>query len=80
MADNKTCTGECLRCSFQQQTYCAAQRTYAIMENQRVIVERLDRMAAAIREITTDNGIINPLKEDIAQIPGGAENRPEQSI
>lgn len=50
------------------------------MENQRVIVERLDRMAAAIREITTDNGIINPLKEDIAQIPGGAENRPESQI
>lgn len=80
MADNKTCTGDCLKCSFQQQTYCAAQRTYAIMENQRVIVERLERIESAIGDITTNNDIINPLKEDIAQIPGGAENRPEQTI
>ena len=80
MADNKTCTGDYLKCTFQQQTYCAAQRTYAIMENQRVIVERLERIEAAVGEITTGNNIINPLKEDIAQIPGGAENRPESSI
>lgn len=49
MAENK-CTGDCLKCSFQQQVYCAAQRTYAMMENQRAIVERLDRLEARLAE------------------------------
>ena len=75
MAENK-CTGDCLKCSFQQQVYCAAQRTYGLMENQRNIVERLEHIEAAIRSLT-DNNLI-PLKEDIAQISGGADNRPEE--
>ena len=75
MAENK-CTGDCLKCSFQQQVYCAAQRTYGIMENQRNIVERLERIDAAIQSLTGND--IVPLK-DTAQIPGGADNRPESS-
>lgn len=74
----KQCTGECLKCSFQQQVYCAAQRSYAMMENQRAIVERLDRIAEAVGSITANSNVI-PL-EDKAQIPGGAENRPESQI
>lgn len=65
----KTCTGECLKCSFQQQVYCSAQRTYAIMANQEAIVERLDRILARI-----DTRDIIPL-EDNAQGGSGADNR-----
>lgn len=65
----KTCTGECLKCSFQQQVYCSAQRTYAIMENQEAIVERLDRILARF-----DTSNLIPL-EDSAQDGSGAENR-----
>lgn len=79
MAENK-CTGDCLKCSFQQQVYCAAQRSYAIMENQRAIVDRLDRIAESVGSITTGNNIINPLEDNKAQNPGGAENRPETTI
>lgn len=70
MADNK-CTGDCLKCSFQQQIYCAAQRTYAMMENQRAIVERLDRLEARLSE--TPAPLIS-----IAQKGDGAENRPPE--
>ena len=71
MATN-TCTGDCLKCSFQQQTYCAAQRTYGIMENQRNIVERLEHIEAAIRSLTSND--IIPLIEDKAQDSSGADN------
>ena len=79
MAEN-TCNGECIKCSFQQQVYCSAQRSYAIMENQRAIVERLDRLEASTSAITTKGAIINPLEDSKAQIPGGAENRPEPTV
>ena len=69
MAENK-CTGECLKCSFQQQVYCSAQRTYAMMLNQEAIVKRLDAMLARFEP----NEIINPL-EDNAQKGSGADNR-----
>ena len=69
MAENK-CTGECLKCSFQQQVYCSAQRTYAMMLNQEAIVNRLDAMLARFEP----NEIINPL-EDNAQKGSGADNR-----
>lgn len=44
----QTCTGDCLKCSFQQQTYCAAQRTYGIMKNQEAIVARLEAIEAKL--------------------------------
>ena len=67
------CSGDCLKCSFQQQTYCSAQRTYAIMLNQEAIVARLDRLEAALSRFYTQD--IIPL-EDGAQMDGGADNRP----
>lgn len=73
------CTGDCLKCSFQQQLYCSAQRTHAILENQRAIVERLDKIESSIVSLTTMSDII-PLEENKAQIPGGAENRPEPTV
>ena len=60
----QTCTGDCLKCSFQQQTYCAAQRTYGIMKNQEAIVARLDAIDARLSAF--DAGAVNPL-EDNAQ-------------
>lgn len=72
MAENK-CTGECLKCSFQQQVYCSAQRTYAIMLNQEAIVNRLDRLDVMLSKFDPQD-IINPL-EDNAQKGSGAENR-----
>lgn len=77
---NNSCTGDCLKCSFQQQVYCAAQRSYAMMENQRTIVERLDRIETSVADLTAKNGIINPFEEEKAQIPGGADSRPVRTI
>lgn len=71
MPDNK-CTGECLKCPFQQQVYCSAQRTYGMMENQKAIVNRLDRLEEILLRFDTRD--IFPL-EDNAQNGSGAENR-----
>ena len=72
MAEN-TCTGDCLKCSIQQQMYCSAQRTYAIMRNQEAIVARLDRLDQALGKLIGPvEGIINPIE---AQKDSGAENR-----
>jgi len=70
MADK--CTGECLKCSFQQQVYCSAQRTYAIMNNQEAIVNRLDIIEDMLSGFERKD--IIPL-EDNAQKGSGAENR-----
>lgn len=79
--EGKTCTGDCLKCGMQQQMYCAAQRTYAIMRNQEAIVERLDRLDQALSLLAPPSGgMINPL-DDGAQKGAGAENRaPENHI
>lgn len=69
----QTCTGDCLKCSFQQQTYCAAQRSYGIMKNQEAIVARLDAIEIALASFAPGK-IIN-LLEDNAQKGSGAENR-----
>lgn len=71
MAEN-TCTGECIKCSFQQQIYCAAQHGHAIMNNQRAIVERLDRLEAAMASVSRPEVLINPLKKNKAQEADGA--------
>lgn len=71
MADRK-CTGECIKCSFQQQVYCAAQYGHAIMEFMPAIIDRLDRIGAQFGQ----GSVINPLQEeDEAQKGSGAENR-----
>lgn len=73
MAEN-ICTGDCIKCSFQQQTYCAAQHGHAIMNNQRAIVERLDRLEQTLSKMAGEEELINPM-EDNAQDDPGAENR-----
>ena len=74
MAQN-TCTGECIKCSFQQQIYCAAQRTYGLMKNQEAIVAILERLEARLVGFTNP-AQITPLGEEKAQEADGAENRP----
>ena len=83
----KTCDGNCLSCSFQQQVYCAAQRTYQMMKNQEVFSTRLANMEEAVEALRTafsrfnsEGVIINPLvkpqraeKEKDAQSEVGAE-------
>lgn len=68
----QSCTGDCLKCSFQQQTYCAAQRSYGIMKNQEAIVARLEAIEARLAAF--DAGAVRPL-EDNAHNGSGAENR-----
>ena len=67
---DKKCSGECIKCSFQQQIYCAAQHGHAIMEFMPAIIERLDRIAAKFGNAE----IFNPLKEEAQKVPG-AESR-----
>ena len=74
----KKCTGECLKCSFQQQVYCSAQRTYAIMNNQEAIVNRLDRLEQMLSRFDSIN-LINPLVKDDAQSEAGANNRASET-
>ena len=68
-----TCTGDCLRCSLQQQVYCSAQRTHAIMGNQEAIIARLDEIAARLSALRSDGPMIR--FETKAQKGSGAENR-----
>ena len=82
----QTCTGDCLKCSFQQQTYCAAQRTYQQMKNEEVLFSHIANIEEAIAALQMafnkfgDGQLINPFKiEDKAQDGGGADNRsPEE--
>lgn len=69
----QTCTGDCLKCSFQQQVYCSAQRTHAMMDNQKAIIARLDEITARLSALKTDEPIIR--YETNAQKDSGAENR-----
>jgi hypothetical protein len=69
----KTCDGNCLVCSLQQQIYCSAQRTYAMMKNQEVIVTRLDLLEDKLSAF--DSNDINPILKEGAQSELGADNR-----
>ena len=88
---SKACDGNCLTCSFGQQVYCAAQRSYALMKNEEAMFSHIEHLEEAIGALKTaferfgGESIINPFEgEDkeqieIAQDGGGAENRsPEQ--
>ena len=78
MAD-KLCTGDCLKCSFQQQVYCAAQRSYALMALMPNIVERLDRIE---HMFPSGDDVFNPLLKDEpkeAHDDAGAENRASET-
>ena len=76
MAENK-CTGDCIKCSLQQQVYCAAQRTFGIMKNQEAIVSRLDIIEAALSAFGSQP--IISLNQEEAQKDPGAENRGSES-
>jgi hypothetical protein len=65
------CTGDCLKCSFQQQVYCSAQRTYAMMNNQEAIISRLDAIESSLSAFEAKESIIKFDKE--AQKDSGAE-------
>ena len=85
------CSGDCLKCSFQQRVYCSSQMSRnaidmigAVLENQKSILARFERVENAIQ--SKDDGIINPMAEtpseslnehdlDNAQDDAGAENR-----
>lgn len=66
----KQCTGDCLKCSFQQQVYCTSQRTYALLKNQEAIVEMLGKVLSAVSADT----LINPFGVEEAQEGRGADN------
>ena len=66
-----SCTGDCLKCSFQQQTYCAAQYGHAIMAVMPAIIERLDMLNARFGRAD----IFNPLVKEEAQKGSGADNK-----
>lgn len=41
----KKCTGDCLKCSFQQQMYCTSQRAYQMMKNQEALFNKLEELS-----------------------------------
>ena len=77
--EEKRCTGDCIRCSFQQQVYCAAQHGHAILAVMPRLVDQLDRIEGALAAFgrPASVGIINPLVKEgkQAQHDAGAENR-----
>ena len=72
METDRKCTGDCIKCSFQQQVYCSAQRTYGMMKNQEAIVGRLDRIEESLGGFSAKPEI--SLNEDNAPIAPGADN------
>ena len=86
----QTCTGDCLKCSFQQQTYCSAQRTYQLMKNEEALFSHLTVIEGTLASLDAalskfnGGGIINPFAapekeiEEKAQDGGGADNRPPE--
>ena len=75
MAD-KVCSGDCLKCSFQQQVYCAAQHGHAIMAFLPGIVERLDRME---KSFPSGGEVFNPMIKEEAHEDAGAENKASEN-
>ena len=79
MDTEKKCTGDCLQCSFAKQNYCAAQRSFAIMQQQAAIIsaiERIERALAAMPGAAAAADLITPLAPvagGLAQIGPGAE-------
>ena len=76
MAEQK-CTGDCLKCTFQQQVYCSAQRTYGLMKNQEAIVARLERIESILAGFAPQELIA---LKDPAQEGAGAENRAPETF
>lgn len=82
----KSCDGNCLGCTFQQQAYCSAQRTYALLKNQEALFSHIGNLETAVAALQSafeqfggGDKIINPFEDariEEAQYGGGAENRP----
>lgn len=71
---NKQCDGNCLGCSFQQQVYCSAQRTYQMMKNEEALFARLAVLEEAIGRFNSPESVFNPLEaKKEAQKEAGAE-------
>lgn len=71
------CSGDCLKCSFQQRVYCSSQMSRnsidmlgAVLDNQKSILERLERIEKA--QESKDEEIINPM----AEMPSEGLNEP----
>lgn len=69
--EGKQCSGDCLKCTMQQQVYCAAQHGHVIYDVLGKLSERLSQLEASLARLASSEGIINP----IAQGGAGAENR-----
>ena len=71
---NKACDGNCLGCSFQQQVYCSAQRTYQMMKNEEVLFSRLAALEEAVGRFSNRDSVFNPLEaKKEAQNEAGVE-------
>ena len=74
----KKCTGDCIKCSLQQQIYCSAQYSHEILAKQHSLEDRLNSLAARLDSLTTaPANIINPLG---TQEGSGVENREPQLL
>lgn len=69
MAEFK-CSGDCIKCSPPQRIYCAAQRSYAILEAQQAILSQL----AEIRERLNQEETVTPI-DGTGTEEDGADNR-----
>jgi len=72
-----SCSGDCMKCQPVQWQYCAAQHAHNVLKNQQSIVERLELLEAAMLEMSSSGGVINPFEaaddEEIAQSGAGAD-------
>jgi len=69
MAEFK-CTGDCIKCGPAQRIYCAAQRSYALLEMQQEILNQL----ADIRDSISHEGTVTPI-DGTGTADAGVENR-----
>ena len=74
MAEFK-CTGDCIKCGPAQRIYCAAQRSYTILENQEAVLARL----AELREMIAQQNSVTPI-DGTGTEGTGAENRVSEKM
>ena len=76
MAEQITCKGDCITCNAAQRIYCSAQRTFAIMQGQQVILEQL----AELREAISQAKAVAPLDETGTDDAGADTRASEKSL
>jgi len=62
MENQFTCSGDCLKCSFQQRVYCSAQMSRNMLDVLEDIRQRLDRIEKAGAE---QEGLFNPMNNEV---------------